>query len=71
MQALADVQDTPFRMTSDPPVGLGVCWIDQPEAAATAALAPVAATVVPPTAKSSAISEMTAAAEDRCKNRRP
>ena len=70
MQALADARDTLFRTTSDPPVGLGVVWIDQPEAAATDALAPVAATVVPPIAKNSAISEMTAAAEERCKDRR-
>src|SRR6516164_2029595 len=57
-------------MLNDPPAGLGVCWIDQPEAAAAAAPAPVAATVVPPIAKNSAISEMTVAAEDRSKNRR-
>jgi hypothetical protein len=37
LQALADAQDTPWRMLYGW-WGLGVCWIDQPEAAAAAAL---------------------------------
>jgi hypothetical protein len=44
VQALADVHDTPFRMINDPPVGLGVCWIDhvlpfQPSASVTPVVA--------------------------------
>jgi len=57
-------------MLYDTPVGLGVRWIDQPGAAATAALAPAAAATVPPIAKNSAIGEMTVAADRRRKNRR-